>query len=465
MRRILNYDWCSPAGALILALLAFCLRIPFCLVGPGFDGDSYLSLIMAMRSRESGTYFPSRGPGYIITDHITQLLAPHGWLYLNLLNSLASALTIPVFAAILRATQARHSQLLMWVYALLPYQLVAYADVMIEYSLATLHFLLGWLLVVRGQHTVAAVLWGIGVAMRPSQGVFALLMFLLAYTRFYGWQAGIRSALISGAISALLWLLPARWLTGDWEIVTRYLPYDLGLGQWLRHVAIMFVAQIGAIPLVAGAYIFWKNRFLIWKSISSDFSYMLATMVALTTLLLFLRHPFKTNYLLLGLPCWVYLLSAIPNTLWVKLTAVALLLHGIISVPSSPPHGTNQLVDAGLLFTNFANRHIFRDSVHELVRSAPDKSVTVCAEGTLWFIEYECIQKRRIPFEVHRKAIYDPARDRWFLWTHDASTLKQWIEQGYSVRITYSLYKILETSLYRAGLDRVVERAGTVRGI
>lgn len=99
------------------------------------------------------------------------------------------------------------------------------------------------------------------------------------------------------------------------------------------------------------------------------------------------------------------------------------------------------------------------------MQNAPPQSVTVCAEGTLWLIEYEYIQRRHVPFEVHRKALHDPARDRWFLWTRDARSLKHWMERGYSVRITPALYKILQPSLQQAGLHDKVETLDIPRGI
>ncbi|MCS6924191.1 MAG: hypothetical protein NZM10_07440, partial [Fimbriimonadales bacterium] len=418
-----------------------------------------------MRSRDSGTYFPSRGPGYIIPDHITQLLAPYGWVYLNLLSSFVSALTVPVFAALLRAHQARYASLLLWLYALLPYHLIAYADVMIEYSLAVLHFLLGWWLLTRGRWAGSAIVWGIGAAMRPSQGVFVILMFLVAFTYFYGWRRGAAAALLSGGMLILLWLLPARWLTGSWALVTTYLPYDFPLGQWLRHIAIMFVAQLGIAPLLALGYLFWKSRTELGRRLRSDFGYLLAALIALSTLLLFLRHPFKTNYLLVGLPFVIYLLSAAPNMALVRVTVIAFLIHAIVAVPSSPPLGTNQIIGVGVLLTNWQNRHILHQSVEQLISQAPPKSVTVCAEGTLWFIEYEYLWKRSVPLEVHKKALYDPARDRWFLWTRDARSLKNWIERGYSVRITPTLYKMLQQSLQQAGLHDKIETLNIPRGI
>lgn len=464
IRRLASYDWCSFGGSLFIALVAFCIRLPFCFAGPGFDGDSYLSLIMAMRTRGSGVYFPSRGPGYIVPDYITQLLAPHGWVYLNLLSSFMSALTVPVFAALLRTHQARFASLLIWLYALLPYHLIAYADVMIEYSLALLHFLIGWLLLTRGRWTESALVWGIGAAMRPSQGVFVLLMFLITFTRFYGWRRGATAAVLSCSMLALLWLLPARWLTGSWELVTTYLPYDFQLGQWVRHIMIMFVAQLGIVPLAATGYLFWMSRAELWRSMQSNFGYLLSALIALITLLLFLRHPFKTNYLLLGLPFLIFLLSAVSNSAWVRIAVIAFLLHGFVSIPSSPPLGTNQIVGVGLLLANWQNRQLLHRSVEQLLSQSPPKSVTICAEATLWYIEYEYIRQRGVPFEVHRKAIYDAARDRWFLWVNDARALKPWLEQGYSLRATYSLYKILEPSLRREGLLNAVQPIETVRG-
>lgn len=464
-KQLLRYDWCSLKGSLLIAFLAFCVRLPLCFAGPGFDGDSYLNLIMAMRSRESGTYFPSRGPGYIVPDLITQALAPYGWVYLNLLSSFVASLSIPLFAAILRATEARHRNLLLWVYALLPYPLVAYADVMVEYSLALFGFLLGWLMAIQGRWIGSAALWGVGAAMRPSQGVVIVLMFLLSRFRYFGSRQSLLSGLISVVTLTLLWLLPLRWLTGSWELATVYLPYQFEIGQWVRHVAVLMVAQVGVLPLALLAFTLWRYRADLWKNMASDFSDALSALVALATFLLFLRYPFKTNYLLLGVPFLVYLLSAVPSQIWVRLIGTALLLQNLVSIPSSPPLGTNQPVGAGLPFANWQNRRLMPVEVARLFNHAPSKSVTVCAEGTLWFIEYEYISMQGMPLQVHRKAIYDPARDRWFLWVNDARALKQWLERGYSVRITHSLHKILEPSLIREGLQDSVRKLDTARSI
>lgn len=469
LARLRKVDWTTPTASLVVVVVAFLVRLPFCLAGAGFDADSYLFLVTALASKETGSYMPSRGPGYIVPDLVGQLLAPYGWVYLNLFSNTVFAFTIPIFAAILRSTAAPYGSILLWLYALLPLNIVGFSDVMVEYSLATLGILAGWLMFARGRWVPAAFLWGAGAAMRPSQGIFLLVILLLVGWRVYGLRRALGGALAAALPLLALWVVPAYILTGDWKILTSYLPYDFALRKWLIHLTIRFVAPLGILTLLALLYFLWKHRGTVVLAIRGNAHYLLSFGVSVTTLLLFLRHPFKANYLLLGVPFVIYGLSAFPVSA-VKIVSMLALLQALISVPHSPPIGTHSPVGVGVLYADLRDRLSLRREVSKLVNSAPPKSVTYTEQRTIWVMFYEQARHNLKQYNwsySRRNRIYDAQNNRWFIAADTEKVFeeaREWHNQNYNVRVTDAVYRRFSSHI-PADLRPVVVRLTTSRGI
>lgn len=462
-------DYTSSFYPWIVAFVAFLIRIPFCLAGAGFDADSYLFLVRAIGSRETGDYMPSRGPGYIVPDLIGQVLAPYGWHYLNLFSSAVQAFSIPVFAAILRETNAPSRSALLWLYALLPLNTLGYSDVMVEYSLAVLGILCGWLMFVRGRWIPATLLWGAGAAMRPSQGIFLLAVFLLIGWRLYGIRQALRGLLSASIPLLLLWVIPAYLLTDNWRILISYLPYDFELRKWLIHLTIRFVAPVGMLPLLMVLLHLWKYRQAVLRVTAEKPHHLLGFSVFVVTLILFLRHPYKANYLLLAVPFGLYWLSALPPTS-VKLIAALALLQGFVSFPHSPPIGDHRVIGIGTLYADLHDRVAARTKVFHLMNTAPPKSITFVEHKTIWIAMYENrkTKSKRYQWQFSDLGrIYDKKLDSWFVAVVGLDTLRevpQWQRLGYRVRMTDAIYRHFGAKVQESWIGQV-ERLATGRGI
>lgn len=467
--RLRSADYTGSFYPLGVALFVFLIRIPFCLAGAGFDNDSYLFLVCAIGSRETGEYMPSRGPGYIVPDLIGQLLAPYGWQYLNLFSNAVQAASIPVFAAILRETNAPNRSVLLWLYALLPINIIGYSDVMVEYSLAILSILTGWLVLVRGHWVPATLLWGVGAAMRPSQGIFLLGVLLLVGWRLYGARRALIGALTASIPMLLLWVVPAYLLTGRWDILMSYLPYIFELRKWLIHLTIRLVAPIGVLPLLVTLLYLWKYRHAMFQVTRKQAPYLLSFGVILINIILFLRHPYKTNYLLLAIPFGIYWLGALPAVPVKFITSLAI-LQAFVSFPHSPPIGPHRIVGFGTLYTDFRERIAVRTEVLRLLETAPPKSVTLVVQRTIWITIYEnyIISNKKYKYQFSNiNRIYEEKKNFWFIAVIDSITLNkvlEWHELGYKVRVTDTIYRHFCARIQKDWIQKV-ERLPTSRGI
>lgn len=458
-------DWCAPQVAWLVAAGVFLLRLPFCFAGPGFDADSYLFLVAAILSVDRGEYNASRGPGYIVPDIIGQLLAPHGWVYLNLLSSAIHMFCIPLFAAILRTTQVPNASILLWLYILVPMNIVGYADVMVEYSLALLGILSGWWFFIRGQWVASTLLWGVGAAMRPSQGVFLFAVLLLTFWRYLGWRRALQAALLGCIPLILLWILPAYTLTGSIKIITEYLSYSLSLKKWLGHIWMRLIAPIGILPISILLYMVIKYFDLINHKIATNSNYFLCAVASIVIILLFLRHPFKSNYLLLGLPFIVYIISVFPKKAIATITLLAV-AQNFIAIPYDAALYDPRPIGPGVLYTNLTDRLQLREEIYTLVQNANPNSVYIVHERTAWFITYELAKRNPQKWDYppsRRGRIYDRERNTWFVGPSPGEEF-EWTEPGSPIYATDAVYKRVLQERYPHLLP-LVRRIPSKRGI
>jgi hypothetical protein len=400
--------------AFAFALISFVIRIPFCIAAPGFDPDSYLFLFKAVQSVETGQYIPSRPPGYIVADHIGHLLAPHGWLYLNLLTSLTQSLTIPIFATILRELQVPYRNWALFLYAFLPLHLVAYADVMIEYPLMLLGILLGWLYAIRRNYIFSALLIGAGAAIRPSQGIFIVAMFAVFCIKHFGWRAFASWISFSGLMLLLLWVLPTAWLV-DYRMIFDYLPYPFEIVQYAKHIALRFIGPFGILPLLALAYGFLRYNQSIWKRLRNDIHLPLSLLIVAVIVATFFRHPFKTNYLLVALPFLFYAVFTVFEERLIKVFATLSLVHGFIGVPSMPQCSPLRLVGVGVIIADYYDRKILRSEAYHMLETVPSKSIVFVTQNTFYLLSYDALRNKKVAYEIIKSSIiYDRYLDKWF---------------------------------------------------
>jgi len=452
--------------AIILAVAAFLIRLPLCYAGVGFDQDSALALKKAILSVLQDRYVPSRGPGYIVPDHITHLLAPYGWIYLNLLSNFLHSLTIPLFARILDDLKTPNRLWGLALYAFLPMHIVGYSDVMVEYPLMMLGILLGWWLLNQGNAPLAAVAVGVGAAMRPSQGIFIVLILTFFVAKRFGWRTFGYWLGISGLMLLSFWIVPAL-LLADYRLITSYLPYPFEIIQYLKHIFLRFVGPVGIIPLivmVVGIATSWK---VILRNLKYDYNLIVCTMISIVILLLFFRHPFKTNYLLAMVPFFIYLVCVIFSEKQLKLLVSSSLVHGVIAFPLTPPCSPLKPFGEGIVISEYRDRVNFSIDTSRLFATLPPNSAVLCGPRTVDTLAYNILRGGVHGYEIDtvRWIIHDKKLNRRWIHFHSKSIdyLKNENLKGYKLFITDHLYRRHRSILQQAGILDRAHRLDTSR--
>jgi len=449
----------------VVSLGSFLLRLPLCLVGPGFDYDSALFLHHAILSVRLRDYVPSRAPGYIVPDHLGHLLAPYGWVYLCLLCSFLHSVTIPIFAKILKHLGVSQGSLTYSIifYGFLPIHLLAYSDVMVEYPLMMLGILLGWLCLIREKLIPSALLLGIGASMRPSQGVFIALIFIVFVAYRFGWRSLIPYSSMLLAPILLLWVLPGIWLEGH-SFIFEYRPYSSDLLGYLRHLMLRFVAPFGIVPLtlVSMGILFSARKItgLARKEPHLTLSIILVIVVSI----LFFRHPFKTNYLLLSIPFLIYTMSVFFQNKLFKAIVFASVLHGLVALPSIPPCESAAVLGVGTIIADYRDRANSLQESEYLFKNTPPKSIVLCNARIIHLESYDILRNKKANYRTSSGVIRDEENDRWwYMATHEQIVRIKEESTNYRVFATESIYRRFQKFFENLGFLNRVSRLDTSR--
>ncbi|MCS7209344.1 MAG: hypothetical protein NZ874_07210 [Fimbriimonadales bacterium] len=409
-------DWTSPKGVLLVSLVGLALRLPNAFAGIGFDGDSGLYLRNALLSKMQGVYIPSRGPGYFIPDLIGQTLAGYGPVPLCLLNSFLFVLSIPVFAAILRSLNVAHRNWILWAYTLCPVSWVATSDVMVEYSLSLSGILLGWLCTLRGNFWAAGLALGAGAAMRPSQGVFILVIFIVYWMLRWGLGRGVSAGVLSLVALTMLWILPVGVLAG-WHIVVSYLPYEFPWLQGLMRAAGRVLSAfgfLGSAAIAAGVVLSFQSLLRQYRYVDPAWLSFAAFLILFA---LFLRHPFKMNYLFLIIPFALHALSVHSHKLLVSATCLLLTLHSFVGFPSVGLISTRydfRWIGWGTGMRDWMERREVAKQIDQLIDRISPGAVLAVQDPMIRKLEYEALRGARPGFSFTGKVVIDSASQRVF---------------------------------------------------
>lgn len=427
MKRI---DWSSSLTAWAVAVLSFLARLPNALSGLGFDGDSGLFVVQALLSLESGRYLPSRAPGYFVPDMLAQALVGYGVHWLCLLNSALYALSVPVFAAILRELNVYGRGWLLVAYAFLPLAWVACSDVMVEYSLCLLGVLLGWLYTLRGSSLMAGFWLGCGAAMRPSQGMFLYLIFAVYWLIVWRGARGLSAAGIGLTGLILLWVLPVVSLTGRLELLWSYLPYEASWQQHLLRAGSRIIGAAGALGLFAIALVCLDSLVRLRNFRTLPHPALLSFGVVGAIVLLFLRHPFKMNYLLLAIPFGLAVAGLLSRPLLVVFLGSALVLHNFVGIPSLGRLSTRyeaRILGWGLAVRDYQERRELPLQVENIVTQVPPQSIIGVQEPTVWLLAYQTLTGQRSLWRVETpNDVVDATAQRRFVLMGNPQSAERW---------------------------------------
>lgn len=149
-------------------------RLPFLPLGYGGDEDAWRVARVARELAETGTYAPSRPPGYPLFELVNALLVPWGgWLLTNGATLAVATAGVVLFARLLDRLRLPDRKLLLALYVLFPLLWTNSANTM-DYAWALTCVLASYLALLQGRVAMAGLLLGAAVGFRPTSAVFVV---------------------------------------------------------------------------------------------------------------------------------------------------------------------------------------------------------------------------------------------------------------------------------------------------
>jgi hypothetical protein len=199
---------------LIIALLIYLPQIFF---GYGTDDDTYLVLGAAQKTVATGIYHPSRNPGYLIFEMTTWVLDRLGGsIVTNMGTVMITILALWCFRSICLHFNIDKKGYLLALFMIHPY-VWSNAAATQDYMWAVGVFLCGFLLMLKRQYTVGAILLGLAIGVRLSSA-FAVVCIIgyFIFIRALSWRWIIIVCTIISFISALSYVL--SFANANWSL-------------------------------------------------------------------------------------------------------------------------------------------------------------------------------------------------------------------------------------------------------
>jgi hypothetical protein len=434
----------------VAVLYAGLTLLPGMFIGFGSNPDGWRSYSAGQSFFSTGVYHPSRTPGNPIFEWIAGFLSLFGSSIIS--NSFVLLTYIISIIAFWRlAHNSRCRYLITALYALTPI-LVINSNSTHDYVPGLAFLLCAYALVQTGKIELSAILLALSVGIRISNCLFIFPAVIYLYLNHYGIRRIFRYCCIAASLSILFYLpifmqdgismfkLPVMPITMDMYIVT------------IIYRGVMLLG-----PLATGVLLFCLFRNL--SDLKSTFSDTIrgknaeATVELLSILLfslLFIRHPFRTEYLLPIIP-FVYLnISRWLSYKELIAVTVAVLLFGIITVDmKGGKPGERRLafnISNGIIYRDFeARKRIERIRTHIANSDITHKAIILTGMGeTLTFqnpdlikADWQEVSTKIDPGEVQEfdniHKIRNASKDIYLVYSMSEHNIQVLRDEGYSV--------------------------------
>ncbi len=298
----------------LLYSLNFLARLPFIFEGFGREEDAWGHALYARQFYETGQYEISRLPGHPVFESLLAVLwpLPENHIFFNLILTIASSFSVVLFYQIARQLKIANALWLSFAFSFVPVFFVA-GTYTIDYNLALLFILYSFYLLLKEKYIFAGILLGIATGVRISS-----LSFLIPYLIVIKPQPLKHFLKLSTAaiiVAFLAYLLPLG--TYGLSFLDFHKPpfpswaniiYKLSFGIWgipmLICMIIMFYSGLkkfnGKIPEITKAILF----------------------ILILQLLVFIRLPFKAEFLIPAIPFIILGLGLIASSIQAKALAL-----------------------------------------------------------------------------------------------------------------------------------------------
>jgi hypothetical protein len=331
---LIELDFSRPFPALLLGIAFILSRLPWVNMGYGEDPDAWRVAMSARYLIEHGSYLPSRLPGYPVHDIITAALLWGGWTLTNLATVAMSLAGVFCFARIIRRLSLPAGGLLTVSLAFAPLLWFTSAQTL-DYSWALTLLLAAYLAVLNDRPIAAGVLLGLAGGCRITYLGFALplALILLQGRRTLPPLRFLAAAIVTWlAVFAPVWL---RYGPAFWDF------YDVrpSWGDFLRALTEDSLGLLALIMIVVALLVSWRELRRLPAILRREPQTSAWAMIALLALLVFVRLPLQTYYLMPAVPFTLLLLARVLRVRMLAIICVALLLGGFVDIYTTSPSG------------------------------------------------------------------------------------------------------------------------------
>jgi len=336
-----------------LYLLALVLYVPFIFLGYGSDMDTYRVLWMGQRFMTLLDYVPSREPGFLVFETVTNLLNLIGGSLLTNLGVLSMSLVvIYCFKQILEHYQVPNPSLLIMILMVQPYYWVNSTCTM-DYLFALGFSFLAFTLLLKGKGIFGGIAIGLAVGSRLSAGLTCagILLFLFITLPQLRKQM-IIAGFVAAVVGATCYLPSADFVGWNLRFLhptvgdAEYWSFYLRFGR-LVYKSITFWSIPVVVGLVAAAALGLGRLKAILRSPQAGLFIFSALMVAAYEAF-YAYIPTEPTYLLPSVPFMLILLGLIlKDKRWMLPVLVGLmLLSNFVALEFARPNVVNKATSA-----------------------------------------------------------------------------------------------------------------------
>lgn len=451
----------------VLAFITFLSRLPFLNNGFGYDPDAWRIMRSAHLMAATGTYRVSRFPGYPLVEIVYSWLWPSSPFVTNGLTAVMSVIAVSFFALICKHLGSKDYFIAGLALAFTPIIFINSTNSM-EYMWALAFILAGMYFIMRNRPLTAGLFCGLAVGSRLTS-LFMLIPFCVlilgqAPPRKSQWIAIIKLIVPAFVVSSIIYI-PVIQNYG-FEFLTFYdssqtvaqAIYRMGVGTW---------GNLGLVAIFTGCMTlliyptFFNNSQRSIPGTLPEFYMRSWVFVIFIYLILFMRLPLESGYLIPIIPFVILLFARFLNRYVFILLSVLMILSSFIAI--QPPHFEN-----GPIIKNQTNRQIRSENLKQILGAVneiqDEKAVIVLG----WMLpqayisrilensqntssaenEYFLMESEELDAFLNEgiATVTDNTKVRYVVFLLDSDQLKVFLEHGFSVYIESGQTKFNESA-------------------
>lgn len=382
IKSFLNIDLSQTPYIYVLIFSFILSRVPLLNLGFGIDADGWSVANSAFELRHSHIYYPSRFPGYPVTEYFNSLIIDQGWLATNTLTMLLSLISVIFFAKVLKNLNVANKGLLVLTYAFFPILWINSTNIM-DYMWALTFIIIAWFFILEKKFTVAGVIMGLAVGSRITSIILILPFIYLI------WNENKRIKDIIYFITAMVIISFILFLPLFIQYGLKFLTYyssSMTIRTWFLMAMRNGIGLIGRLPALFGFIMLLLSlKVLLKKVIEKDKNTLFLVSAILLIFIIFLKAPYEPEYLIPTIPFGLLLLNKICRKELFVIFCALLLLNSFVSFPIMERNNKgiyefSAPINDGLIKNDIDNRNEQMGSVQKLMSANINHSVVIIGD-------------------------------------------------------------------------------------